>query len=360
MQSILIIEDEVELREGVSDILRFEGYTVIEASNGNEGILKAKENIPDLVLCDILMPEKNGLEVIKTLRGDAKTAIIPFIFLTAITQKEKIREGMNAGADDYLEKPFSREDLINTIKARFAKTEHIKQSTEEVLTNYRSRFISHVPHELRTPLNSILGFSELLMTDADLLDKYQIGDMAKIINSNGERLFKLVKKYLLFLELEFSKIQCDYHAIGLVREGIKDISENIAISYNRANDLIIKGDDASVKVVINLFKIAITEIVDNAFKFSEEGSKVEISVNTDENYHIISVADQGRGFPDVIGEIIPFNQYNRSEYEQQGLGLGLFIVTKILNLHSGKLDIDNSHSQGAIVKLKIPRHITST
>ena len=357
MQSILIIEDEAELRDGISDILRFEGYVIIEATDGEDGIFKAREFLPDLVLCDILMPKKSGFEVIEELRKDPQTALIPFIFLTAMSQKDKIREGMNAGADDYLEKPFSREDLISTIQARFAKIERMKKSAELQLNKYKERFISHLPHELRTPLNSILGFSELLMSDAELLDKYQIGDMAKIINSNGERLFELVKKYLLFLELEFSKDQHDFHNVSLIREGIEDIAKTIAKSYNRENDLEIVGADKSAKVIINLFRVVVKELVDNAFKFSDEGSKVKIALSFKDDYHCIKITDQGRGFPSNITDILPFNQYNRTKYEQQGVGLGLYLSKQIISLHSGLLEIKNSKDRGATIIFKIPTRI---
>lgn len=121
MTRILIIEDQPVMRKNIAFALEMEGYTMFTAANGREGIAEARVRKPDLILCDIMMPEADGYEVIRTLRADPETRLIPFIFLTAKGEKPDIRAGMNLGADDYLAKPVETEDLLAAVETRLAR-----------------------------------------------------------------------------------------------------------------------------------------------------------------------------------------------------------------------------------------------
>lgn len=129
MKKILIIEDDKVMRENTAEILELSQYEVKTAENGKLGINLAKEFKPDLIICDIMMPELDGFGVIHILAKDPKTAAIPFIFLTAKAEKSDRRKGMDLGADDYLTKPFEDTDLLNAIEARLKKIDLIKKDT---------------------------------------------------------------------------------------------------------------------------------------------------------------------------------------------------------------------------------------
>ncbi len=127
MTKILVIEDEAESRDIFIDSLEAEGFEAIAAENGLVGIQQAQAQLPDLVLCDILMPEIDGYGVLTTLRQNSATAMIPFIFLSAKTTKTEIRQGMNLGADDYLTKPSTIEELLEAIATRLEKQAAMRQ-----------------------------------------------------------------------------------------------------------------------------------------------------------------------------------------------------------------------------------------
>ncbi|MCK0190333.1 response regulator [Arenibacter sp. F20364] len=131
MKTILLIEDDRALRENTEELLELSGYTMITAPNGKIGIQMAKEKLPDIIVCDIMMPEVDGYGVLKELSSDKKTKHIPFIFLSAKTEHKEIRRGMDLGADDYLTKPFEEEDLINAIESRLAKVELLGRMAKE-------------------------------------------------------------------------------------------------------------------------------------------------------------------------------------------------------------------------------------
>jgi CRP-like cAMP-binding protein len=127
MKKILLIEDNPEMRENTTEILGFAGYEVVTAPNGRVGVQKAREENPDLILCDIMMPDMDGYAVLFLLNKDPKTAGIPFIFLTAKADRSEVRKGMNLGADDYLTKPFDEMELVDAIESRFKRNEIVRK-----------------------------------------------------------------------------------------------------------------------------------------------------------------------------------------------------------------------------------------
>jgi CRP-like cAMP-binding protein/CheY-like chemotaxis protein len=140
-KKILLIEDNAEVRENTNEILDLAGYDVVVAANGKVGVALAKKENPDLIICDIMMPELDGYGVLHILNKESETAGIPFIFLTAKTEKTDIRKGMNLGADDYLTKPFDDTDLLNAIEARLRKSamqQQLYESTPEGLDSFIS------------------------------------------------------------------------------------------------------------------------------------------------------------------------------------------------------------------------------
>ncbi|MEZ4891859.1 MAG: response regulator [Saprospiraceae bacterium] len=131
MKKILIIEDNPDVRENLSEILTLSGYEAEMAENGRIGVDKAQKNAPDLILCDIMMPELDGYGVLHILSRHHQTADVPFIFLTAKAEKEDFRRGMSMGADDYIAKPFDELALLQTIESRLQKSDRLKHASEQ-------------------------------------------------------------------------------------------------------------------------------------------------------------------------------------------------------------------------------------
>lgn len=141
MKKILVIEDNHDVRENLAEILQLSGYEAIQAENGKIGVEKAIENQPDLILCDIMMPELDGFGVLHILSRQAKTADIPFIFLTAKAEKDDFRKGMSLGADDYITKPFDDTALLQTIEARLLKSARLRAASQSSGGGSLERFI---------------------------------------------------------------------------------------------------------------------------------------------------------------------------------------------------------------------------
>ena len=139
MNKILIIEDEPEMRRNLATILKLERYQPLTAENGRMGLQLASKERPDLILCDVMMPELDGYGVLQALRQDPALALIPFIFLTAKGEKQDLRSGMNLGADDYLTKPVAKADLLQAIAAR------LRRSEQQAQREFKPDFSSYRP-----------------------------------------------------------------------------------------------------------------------------------------------------------------------------------------------------------------------
>ncbi len=135
MKKILLVEDDASLRENMEELLDLSGFLVSSASNGRKAIELAKKEIPDLVLCDIMMPEMDGYTVLENLSSHKETCHIPFVFVSAKTEHHDVRKGMNLGADDYLTKPFEEEELLDTINSRLNKAATLNKTLLEWHSN---------------------------------------------------------------------------------------------------------------------------------------------------------------------------------------------------------------------------------
>src|SRR5512135_2587834 len=136
MKKILVIEDEPEMRRNITTLLRYSEYESLAAENGRQGVEAARQAKPDLILCDVMMPELDGYGVLQALQADASLARIPFIFLTAKGEKDDLRSGMNLGADDYLTKPVANADLLRAIETRLRRS--YQQGTREFKPDFSS------------------------------------------------------------------------------------------------------------------------------------------------------------------------------------------------------------------------------
>ncbi|WP_341215617.1 response regulator [uncultured Wocania sp.] len=153
MKTVLLIEDDTVLRENTSELLELSGYKVLKASNGKVGVALAKKQHPDIVICDIMMPELDGYSVLERLSKSKLTKYIPFIFLSAKTERDDVRKGMNLGADDYITKPFTEDDLISAIESRLAKVSILQE-----LNSLQDSYTKHPgENEIKT-LNDLKNF----------------------------------------------------------------------------------------------------------------------------------------------------------------------------------------------------------
>lgn len=356
MKQILVIEDEYDNCKLICDILKSQGYRVLAAADGASGIQLALDYLPDLIISDINLPEVDGYRVLAVLRQNPATLSIPFIFLSALGEAQDIRSGMGLGADDYLTKPFRITDLLDAVHVRLEKQARIARETEERLDELRRNIAHALPHEFRTPLSIVIGFSSLLSEDASP----EQAEMLQSILRSANRLNQLTEKFWTYVETEIiaaSPISSDTLKDNQVQSGfgtIKSAALEIARHFNRECDLILDLDEARLQISERHLGQIISEIAHNAFKFSVEGTPVEITASTEGDAYRIHITNQGRGMTtDQIARVGAYMQFEREQYEQKGVGLGLTISRRLAELSGGRLDIYSIPHQQTTVAITL-------
>jgi signal transduction histidine kinase len=362
-QKILVVEDETIIRRNLARMLGLEGFQVFEAENGLSGVKQAQTELPDLILCDINMPELDGYGVLNALREDVTTCDIPFIFLTGRSEKFELRQGMNLGADDYLTKPFTRDELMGAVTSRLNRHRQVIQPAEKRLEELRENLTRALPHEFTTPISLVMMYSELLSEQAESLEPKRVKEIAHTIRHSSQRLNKLIQDFLLYAELEViavnpAKIQeLRKERSGSVKEIIELAATGKAQETHREADLQIKLDETSLAISGRRLKKLVEEIIDNAFRYSEKATSVEISGKADQNEgsYTLTIKDRGRGMTaEQLNQVGAYVQFERKLYEQQGLGLGLSLAKRLTELHAGTLKISSTPQEETVVTVNLP------
>lgn len=365
MKKILVIDDADFILESTSTLLRFEGYNVITASNGRIGVEVAKEDKPDLILCDISMPELDGYGVLDELRGNPETTTTPFIFLTAFTEKQNMRIGMEKGADDFLVKPFTREELIAAIEAQWKKTNLFSEKVDEKFEEFGRNITNALPHEFRTVLNQVIGSAKFLQSNRNNVTSEEISELSEDIISSSQRLIKITENYLVYAKIESFKSnkskrrQLRNNITDEPAAVLMDAAYHIAGKYGRSDDLEIIGeaDSISIEIASESYHKILEELFDNAFKFSDKGTKVEVDVSAIGSNFNIAIKDHGRGMTeDQIKSVGAYKQFERTVYEQQGVGLGLSIAKKLVDIHDGMFQIISKVDKGTKITFSLHLH----
>jgi signal transduction histidine kinase len=360
---ILVIDDDEGLRETVVAVLEMAGYEVVAAEDGEAGMIRASETAPDLVLCDIEMPKKDGFEVLAMFRENASTAHTPFIFLTGKGERELMRRGMDLGADDFITKPFSAEELLSAVTSKLRKHAKQEEAVKRKLDELRLSISSSVPHELKTPLTAILGSGELLLSQGSSLRPEETEELARAIVQSAQRLHQTLEKFWTYTQLlmlaaeEDLRKQLHHGRIQNVDRLVSALADSAAREHHRTQDLRLSLKPADVMMSGHHFSQMLQQVLDNAFKFSTGGAAVEVTMEEDGEHRqtVLQIHDEGRGMkPDQIKRLEGFVQFGRNIHEQQGLGLGLAIAHKLASLYGGNLLVESRPNQGTTVTIRLP------
>ncbi len=356
-KKILIIEDEEDVRSSIVEILDSAGHKPIQAADGIEALKLLENEIPDLVISDIMMPGLNGYAVLEHFQKMNSTSNVPFIFLSAKGTCSDVRLGMIRGADDYITKPFRVKDLLQSIETQLKKRDKINVKFESIYNNISA----YIPHELLTPLIPILGYPELLIERINDFSREEILDMLDKIKGAGNRLQVTIRKFLKYTESRirladnsFNKTSGDEN-LSYIGPEIKEYCIIEGKKFKREKDLEFEIEEGHVKIFEGDLTFVIGELIDNALKFSVPGSKINITGKISDNMYKLEITDHGRGIkPEQLNNIYPFIQHDRKIFQNSGNGLGLVTIKNILEFYSGHLKLSSSVNEYTRCSIDLP------
>lgn len=357
MSKILIIEDNPVNRELISDILVQE-YEIIIARDGYQGIQMALAHKPDLIVCDIMMPKIDGFGVLKTIRDSVELNHIPFVFLTARAEKSDLRSGMDSGADDYLTKPFTADELLQAVSVRLKRKQELNNELKQRVREIFDTLNTTSSHEFNTPLNAIIGFTSLMISNYQKLGKEDMLNMLATIKKSSKRLQKTTNNILLYSYLQkFNDPAMNYQA-GVTEECSSVISgmvSKLAELCHFKDKYTISLVEADVSASEDDLSKIVEEIVSNAFLYSSENTRVAIESVVTNGLYVIKITNSGRGISrEDIMRIGPYMQFERKQYEQQGMGLGLYLSKRLTELNNGKFEIASEKDVKTEVVISLP------
>jgi hypothetical protein len=366
METVLAIDDDETFLTAVKLRLEAGGFVALTASNGIDGIRLARDHKPDLILCDVDMPETDGFGVLASLRADPEAKMFPFIFLTGKNAEADLRRGMVHGAEDYLCKPVAGQVLISSIRSQLDRASTRKDHEDARLRDTAAAFVNTLAHELRTPLCGLLPIPDLIENYSDESDKEGVREACHFLRKSAERLHKAVERFLSFYSIVTGHAACNNkpQSAGCLAMDVAHLvstcKELGGIQPNREQDLTIEvdmnlPDQASTSLTSSEIKLVLRELVDNAFKFSNRGSPVAVKLAVKDNALRLTVSDRGRGMTDdQVKSIRVLRQFDRSTFEQQGFGLGLATVGHLLAMRGGSFVIKSNMNAGTTVTAQIP------
>ncbi len=364
-QRILVVEDHHSMSRAIQGILESEGYEVFTAADGVEALEMMEETKPDLILADIMMPRMDGYTLYDEIRARPEWTPIPFVFLTARSEREDRLRGKELGAEDYVTKPFDAEELVVVVRSRLERARAIQEAAEASFEQLKQQIVTVLGHELRTPLTYVTGYTDLALEDVASLSPVEMEEFLKGIKAGADRLNRLVEDLLLIVQIDSGRAREEFTTLAarhrdlarVLQRAIEPFAEQ---ARKRGVTLHVDAEPElpPVRLCAPFFSDALGRIIENAIKFSRDQSgRVEIRARGDDSGIRISVRDYGVGIPADQQQLLfaRFRQLNRDQLEQQGVGLGLAIAHELIDIHGGRIEVESTVGEGSIFTVWLPR-----
>lgn len=354
---ILLVDDNNDMRNYIAKLLM--PYCEVKtATDGRIALNKIQECLPDVILSDVMMPNMNGFELLNAIRNNKATQSLPFILISARAGEEAKVEGLEAGADDYLIKPFSVRELLARVKTNLDLHRARWKITTELnsISKFKSQFISNMSHELRTPLNAILGYSKMMEMGIMDSDESRQTAIRNIIVA-GQHLLDLINDTLDLSQIEAGKLVLNMEWIEItsfaaqIHSLLNDLAlkKNVRLQFQCQPSLKwIKADPIRLKqILINL--------INNAIKFNLPDGQVDVNFYySQDNFWITcQIRDSGIGIPeDKLNKL--FVEFYRATHTQEGTGLGLALTKHLVELHGGNISVESKVNVGTTITFNLP------
>ena len=361
---ILIVDDQITILKSLSKFMGIHGIQVEIATNAKNTLQMLESgNKFDLVILDVLMPEMDGFELCRRIREMFSMYELPVVFITAKNNMEDIVKGFDAGANDYILKPFDFYELLarsrNLIKLKKLAERNAQLNS---VIDFKNKFHQMTVHDLKNPLSSIILLSDLMAMDAT--DEQQT-EYLRTIHRSSSKMLDLINSFLDLHKLEAGKITLSKENSNIIEIIKSTVDANNNNATNKRQTLSFTHNCAE-NAIFNLDKMRIEQVIDNlisnAIKYSGYDAEINLTLNysTDKynnKFLKFSISDQGPGFTAEDQEVI-FTQFADLSAKPTGgegsTGIGLSIAKAIISLHNGKIWAENNQNIGSTIHFTIP------
>ncbi len=354
---VLVVDDVVQNLQVVGTMLRNEGYDVMPAASGPQALERVRVRVPDLILLDLMMPEMDGLEVCRRLKSDPATRQIPIIFLTASNEMEHLVKGFEAGAVDYVTKPFNGAELLARVRTHL----ELKLARERLreMNDEKNEFMGIAAHDLRSPLSQIKGFSELVVEEAQALKHSELEDWGRRIRDTTTRMVEMVQNLL-----DSNRIERGEMKLNLVPTELSSVLASVVEAYRpraaaKQQTLHCEKDAPSITVQVDPQVIVqvLENLVSNAVKYSPPGKNIFVRLRKLPAAVRCEVQDEGPGLSDDDQKRL-FGKFARLSAKPTGgehaTGLGLSIVKRMVEAMNGRVWCESEPGRGAMFVVEFP------
>ncbi|MBN1218255.1 MAG: response regulator [Anaerolineae bacterium] len=361
-RTVLIVDDESLTCDMLKAILMPEGYDTILATSGTEALKVVEQQPPDIILLDVMMPDIDGLEVCRRLKANKRWQHIPIILVTVLDSTEDLVNGLDAGADDFVNKPVNGVEL----RARIRSLLRLKEQYDELEATLRMREdLTHmIVHDIRTPLTAILGYTQLLLAresfpDSDAQD-------VQAIQMQAYRLDSFLNDMLILAKLEAERLILNRSMVD-----VNQVVQQVIGSYNivaRSKNIKLIGDlpttTQHILLDTNLFQRVLENLISNALKFSPAESTITVLVEYPRAKTMLSsagpqirvtISDEGPGITIEDRERIfdKFEVAKLQDKEDRQIGLGLAFCKMVVEGHGGYISVRPNKPVGSIFTIEI-------
>lgn len=374
---ILVVDDVQSNVLLLKALLGREGFGIVYAMNGTEALEKVKSEHPDLILLDVMMPDMDGFEVAGHLKVEPEQAEIPIIFLTALNDSASVVKGFQLGANDFISKPFRREELLIRVEHQLSLVDArrvILRQTEELRKTIagRDKLYPVIAHDLRSPMASIKMLCNTIMMSIDPQTvPGDVFEMLEMTNKTAEEVFSLLDNLLKWTKSQLGKLSNvpqPIDMVGLV-DGVIEVFKPIAESKLISLELDSEVEFINVIVDIEMIKSVVRNLISNAIKFSHKNTVVMVHVKVqdvmDENKTeegngkevLVTVSDRGCGIKKedqgkLLNEATHFTTFGTNS--EEGSGLGLLLCKDFVSKNHGRLWFTSEEGVGSNFNFTIP------
>ncbi len=360
---ILVVDDVMSNVLLLKVLLTNEKFQVITANGGNKCVEMAKSEHPDLILLDVMMPDISGFDTAVILKKDPSTADIPIIFLTALNAPSDLVHGFQVGANDFLSKPFSKEELIMRVMHQIslvaAKRIIVQQNDELKRTiGNRDKMYSVIAHDLRSPMASIRMVLNLVV---NCLSREVVGDeifdLIDKANRESEETHDLLDNLLKWTKSQTGRLNVVFQDFDLsdVVPGVVDIFVMIAETKHIELKLDMGNSPIMVRADKDMLKTVIRNFISNAIKFSNEGSSIDIYVTLQDKFAKINVRDHGVGISeDRLHNLFRAGKTTYGTNNEEGSGLGLQLCQDFAEKNGGSVCVESVQGEGSTFSVLVP------